>query len=213
MENLYARLINQLNELIPFIGISRQDVFELIQQNIGFWFPNTAENLPKSYDVYRKQIIHSSFVLGYSYWEAFLSDLVEMIYLSRPKMLPRNKMISFNEILEVTKYEEVLKIFARKETYDLFYKPIRDIIKYFQEKLQVPFSPDVIERVVECSYLRNCILHNRDYADIRLSEFPRYIIDQQFELTSSDVHSFGIELRKEAKNLWDQACAKHLGFV
>jgi hypothetical protein len=128
-------------------------------------------------------------------------------------MLPRNKMISFNEILEVTKYEEVLKIFVRKETYDLFYKPMRDIRKYFQDKLQITFSPDVIERVVECSYLRNCILHNRGCADIRLSEFPGYIIDQQFELTSSDVHSFGIDLRKEAKSLWEQACAKHLGVV
>jgi hypothetical protein len=210
MENLYDRLINQLNELIPLIGISRQDVFELIHQNKGLWFPDTAEDLPESYNVYKRQINHSSFILGYSYWEAFLTDLVEMIYLSRPKMLPKKKTINFDEILEASSCEEIIKIMVRKEIYELLYRSIRDIIRYFQEKLQITFSADIIERVVECSYLRNCILHNRGYADKRLGEFPKYIIDQQFELTSSDVHSFGIYLRREAKNLWDQACAKHL---
>ena len=213
MDNLVTRLIDQLDTLIPFIGISSEDVFTLIQEKETLWFPDSAENLPDTYAVYRKQINHSSFVLGYSYFEAFLSDLAESIYIAHPKMLPKQKKISFDEIVKAGTYEEVLKIIVGKELHDLFYKNMRDIITYFTEKLQFEWSSDVIEKVVEASCLRNCIIHNMGCADARLAMFPGYVLGEPFELTSSDVHSFGILARREARNLWQQASTKHLGNV
>jgi hypothetical protein len=57
MGNLYDRLIDQLDTLSPFIGISRKDVFTLIQEKERLWFPDYAENLPNTYTVYRKRLI------------------------------------------------------------------------------------------------------------------------------------------------------------
>ncbi len=213
MDNLVTRLIDQLDSLIPFIGISSEDVFTLIQEKESLWLPGSADNLPDTYATYRKQINHSSFVLGYSYFEAFLSDLAESIYLTRPTMLPKQKKISFDEIVKAGTYEEALKIIVRKELHELFYKNMRDIITYFTEKLQLEWSADVIEKVVEGSCLRNCIIHNMGCADARLAVFPGYVLGEPFELTSSDVHSFGILARREARNLWEQANTKHLGDV
>ena len=213
MDNLLTRLIDQLDSLIPFIGISREDVFTLIQEKENLWFQDSTDHLPDTYAVYRKQINHSSFLLGYSYFEAFLSDLAESIYIARPKMLPKQKKISFDEIVKAGTYEEALKIIVRKELHDLFYKTMRDIITYFADKLQLEWSSDAIEKFVEASCLRNCIIHNLGLADARLAMFPEYRLGEPFELTSSDVHSFGILGRREARNLWQQASTKHLGDV
>lgn len=163
--------------------------------------------------MYRKQINHSSFVLGYSYFEAFLSDLAERIYLARPTMLPKQKKISFDEIVKAGNYEEALNMIVKKELHDLFYMNIRDIITYFSDKLQLEWSSGVIEKIAEASCLRNCIIHNMGCVDARLAKFPEYVLGETFELTSSDVHSFGTVARREALNLWQQACTKHLGDV
>jgi hypothetical protein len=139
--------------------------------------------------------------------------LAESIYVARPRMLPRNKKIIFDEIVKAGTYEEVLKTIVKKELHDLFYKNMRDIITYFTDKFQLDWSSDVIEKFVEASCLRNCIIHNMGYADTRLAMFPEYVLGEPFELTSSDIHSFGILARREARNLWKQATTKHLGNV
>ena len=210
MNNLHDRFIKQLDSLIPFIGISREDVFNLIQKKKLVWFPESSQAIPDKYESYRKQINHSAFVLGYSYFEAFLSDLIKGIYLKRASMLPKEKSLKFIEIINAGNYETILEILIKKEIYELFYKNIEEIIKYHEDKLNLIWSKEGKENLVKASYLRNCIIHNMGIADDKLSKFSEYIENEPFELSSDDVHSFGILGRKEARNLWEQAKEKHL---
>ena len=120
MANLLDRVIGQFDTLIPFLAISHEDVFELIKREKSIWFPVDEESgLPDSYGVYRNQITHSAFLLGYSYFEAFLADLVREIYLSRPNMLPKEKQLKYADILKTTDYRAILELMVEREIIDL----------------------------------------------------------------------------------------------
>lgn len=83
-ENLLVRFINQLDTLIPFIALSHQDVFELVQREKYIWFVESQRrSVPETYDIYHTQVNHSAFLLGYSYFEVFLGDLVRKIFVGR----------------------------------------------------------------------------------------------------------------------------------
>jgi hypothetical protein len=75
MENLYQRLIRQLDSLVPFLALARQEGFDLIRQDCEAWFrPEQLQALSDTYREYRCQISHAAFLLGYSYIEAYLSS-------------------------------------------------------------------------------------------------------------------------------------------
>ncbi len=208
MSNLLNRLINQLDTLIPFIAISSEDVFNFIQREN--YNKSQQENLPDSYIVYRTQVNHSAFLLGYSYFEFFLIDLVREIYLSKPKMLPKDKKLKFVEILNLNNYESILKLMIEKEVIALFYQSMEKIIEYFSNKLGLNWPNEKYKSMtVEASCLRNCIIHNMNYANSRLSEISNYEINEKIQLNSSDVHSFGITARNLVRELYKQACEKY----
>lgn len=139
MKNILNRLISQLDTLIPFIAISYQDVFDLIQQEKNIWFRDDQKKLPKTYKIYRKQINHSAFILGYSYFEAFLNDIAKEIFLSRPSMLASNKTIKFEDVTNSSSFNEIILKLINKELSELFYKNIEDIIDYFSQKFSLTF--------------------------------------------------------------------------
>jgi len=73
METLYDRLIQQLDTLVPFLALSHKQVFDLIHRDNEEWFPEKQKStLPDTLLSYQTQIAHSAFLLGYSYFEAFI---------------------------------------------------------------------------------------------------------------------------------------------
>ena len=209
MNNIYNRLVAQLDSLIPFIGLARQEVFNLIQQERSQWYLENAKDLPKTFDVYNRHINNSAFLLGYSYFEAFMTDLVEQIYKKRPRILPKEKSLKFIEIVNVNCYEKVLILMIKKEVQELFYKNVRDIISYFSDKLNLRFTDVGGEKMDEASCIRNCIIHNSSIADEKLAQNDGYKENEEFKLSSAQVHGFGILARNEASNLWQQAIKIH----
>lgn len=210
MDNLLNRVIGQFDTLISFLAISREDVFKLIKKEKNIWLPEDQESaFPDSYTIYRTQITHSAFLLGYSYFEAFLTDLIRQIYLSKPKMLPKEKQLKYAEILKTTDYKAILALMIEREIIDLFYKQMDEVVKYFEEKLNLKWPSDYKHEIVVTSYLRNCIVHNLSRADHRLSQVSEYKVDDKIELSSSDVHSFGLKARDLVRNLYKQATEKY----
>lgn len=207
---MLERVIAQFDTLIPFLAISRQDIFDLINRERKVWFSqDQGLALPDSYEIYRTQINHSAFLLGYSYFEAFLADLVREIYLARPTMLPKEKQLKYGEILKTTDYTAILELMIEREIIDLFYKRMDELIEYFKEKLNLEWLDDYKEETIVNSYLRNCIIHNLSRADYRLSQVSDYQVGDKIELSSSDVHSLGIRARRLVRHLYSQAKKKH----
>ena len=63
----------------------------MIRRECVAWFrPEQLQALPDTYREYRCQIAHAGFLLGYSYIEAYLGDVMRAILHCRPAMLPQN---------------------------------------------------------------------------------------------------------------------------
>lgn len=72
------RLINQLDTLIPFLGLANEEIFTLIHNDTTNWFTLEQKTvIPDIYPAYQNQVSISAFLLGYSYFEAFIADLAK----------------------------------------------------------------------------------------------------------------------------------------
>lgn len=211
MVNLFERLVNQLDSLIPFLGLDRPEVFGFLRKNYYEWFSvDVQESLPKEYDLYRNQVNHSAFLLGYSYFEAFLTDLVREIYKTRPQMFPSDKMIKVGEILESNSIDEILDLMIEKEVLAIFYGSMEKIIKHFEKKFQLTWPEDTKVNTIKASLIRNCLLHNGANVDLRLSEVSGWKVGDFIILSSEDVHDMGVKARNLGNLLYKQAQERHL---
>jgi len=211
-EDLLGRFIGQLDTLIPFLAISRAAVFRLLQSQGHVWFDQDQQGaFPRTYQVYQKQVCHSAFLLGFSYFEAFLGDLVRQIYVRNPKMLPREKQLRFDEILAAETYEGTLNTMVEKELLAIFYKSMENISEYFSSKLRLQWPTSEKTSVVLASHLRNCIVHNNGRADRRLASLTDYKEGVEIVLGEADVHKYGISARTLARDLYSQAARRYLG--
>lgn len=211
MRDLITRLIGQLDELLPFISVAHKEVFSVVGAKYGLWFSEEQQDtLPESFDVFERQIAHGAFLIGYSYVEAFLSDLVREIYLSHPQMLPRNRELRFYEVLDQGNYKELLEYMIEKEVFYVFHGPIEKVGKYLRDKLHLPW-PDDDSEVVRASLIRNCLLHNMGCVDRRLAEVSDLKERDEISLRPQDVHEFGWLIRGLAPKLFEEAKKRHFG--
>lgn len=212
MHNLLERLIGQLDTLVAFLAISRKEAFDLIRGEWEAWVPDGgSENLPESHEVYRTLVTHAAFLLGYSYFEAFLSDLVRETYAARRTMLPKNKELKYSDILSLGSFDAIVQSMIEKNVRAVFGEPMSNIIKHFEEKLHLewPHEHKADSEIASC--LRNCIIHNLARVDARLAGLSQeYEEGDQIRLTESEVNTYGLAARAVASKLYEQACQRHL---
>jgi len=209
MDHLHNRLINQLDSLIPFLALTHREAFDLIGRRYGEWLPDWQQNsLPETYALYQTQVTHSAFLLGYSYYEAFLSDLARQIYIHSPTMLPPEKKLDFSEILERPEREQLLAYMIDKEILSVFYLSIEKVIECLQKKFSLTWPEHLVEPAVEASLLRNCIIHNNARVDARLSGGSKWKLDSEIDLSAWEVHEFGLVARNICGELFMQANSK-----
>jgi hypothetical protein len=208
----YNQLLKQLDSLIPFLALEHEAFFQVLQNNFQQWFPDSSENnFPATLENYKIQVAHGAFLLGYSYLEAYLSDILKEIYRSHPKMLPDAKKLEFKEILSKNTYDDILDLMIQRELDELFRKSLKDIGKYFQQDKLKLHQSDFDENVIEGALIRNCLLHNNSRADSRLAAAtPRYKDGDPITLTISDVNQFGLVGRQLATKLDKEAYERHL---
>jgi hypothetical protein len=197
------RLIEQLDTLIPVIALSHEEVFDLFQSKVPFWYtPEDVGQAPKTYLMYRSQILNGAFLLGYSYFEAYLADLVRMIYHNRPAMLPKKGQLEFRDVLRCTDYNCVIQLMIEREVSEVFHTGMSEVVSYFEQKLKLNFA-DVVDhaRIEKGRLIRNCLVHNMARVDANLSLSGGMQLGELIVLDSSDVHGFGLDCRKIAQHL------------
>ncbi len=203
------RLINQLDTLFPFLALSREDIFDVLNLHRYTWFVEDEASLPVAYSIYRKQINHSAFLLGYSYLESFLTDLMANVLRNRPAMLPKNRKIDYSEILDSHDKGDLIDKLIKRELHDLLYKSMSGIITELRSRYNFTVTEEEKHRLVEGSLIRNCIMHNSSCADSRLASYDGYREGEEFELSTEDIHSFGLMLRKLVRRMYEEASEKH----
>ena len=156
--------------------------------------------------MYKTQVAHAAYLLGYSYFETYLSDLARMIYRSRPAMLPKKKLLSFEQLLECDDYDGVISSMIEKEILNSFYASMDKVVEYFKQKLHLSLAGEVEKkRIVKADLIRNCLIHNTGRVDSRIADVSEWKEGQTLMLSVSDVHSFGLDCRRISASLSMQA--------
>jgi hypothetical protein len=210
MSILYE-FIDKLDSLILFLSFSHDEVFDIVSQRRDIWFnEQEISKLPETKEIFKNQISNSAFLLGYSYFEAFLYELMRAIYKKHPEILPSDKKISFGEVVNLHDYKALIERIIEKELNDLFYKKMEDIIEYFDTKFSIHWLAELKDDTVKASLIRNCLLHNNGLVNEKLAKFEGYVLNNPISLSPKDVHDYGLKVRKSARDIYKQAEEKHL---
>ena len=99
-DQLRERLISQLDTLVPFLAVAHEEVFEVLSRDYGHWYSDERlATRPESYQDYCQQVAQSAFLFGYSYVEAFITDIIPEIYRLRRDLLPPDKSLRYGEVV------------------------------------------------------------------------------------------------------------------
>lgn len=202
MENLTERLTGQLDSLVPFLELSRDQVFSLVQAEYEGWVSRERQTtLPANADIHRTQVSHAAFLLGFSYFEAFVADTIRLLLRNRPVMLPREKKVTFGEILDLPEPAELIEFLVEREVRDVMFGSLDSVRKYFSRRLNVEWP--AFPRLAEAAAIRNSIIHNLSRAsDALVAVDPRWSPGQEIALVPADVHSFGLAAREFVREFW-----------
>jgi hypothetical protein len=204
VEEVYRRFIDHLDAIGAFLDLAHEEVFDVVREHYEEWVDQGTlrSAFPDNFTMFSCQIANSALVLGYSYFEAFLGDLVRSIYKARPEMLPRDKQLKYSEILEVNDYQALIDVLIEKEIQAMFYKSLNDVAQYFHDRLNVTWPE--FGHAIEAAYIRNCILHNSSRANKLLASISKWQVQETIALSPSDIHGYGIEVRRIAKDLFNE---------
>ncbi len=217
MVDIHSNLIARLNYLIGLLDISSQQSFDKIKAHkVSDDFESVGEIYNNDYTIYRNQITISAILLGYAYFEAFLTDLLVMCLTKNPKILipegktqKKDKTITYQQILLADSYNLLIKQLIEKEVRNIMYKSMSEILEYFERKLKLTWDKSLNSEIVIANKIRNCCMHNNCIADKSLSNDDRFIEGSEIVLTSATVHSFGLKARQFSEELWKSAKQKY----
>lgn len=217
MTDIHTNLIKRLNYLIGLLDIASEQSFEKIKEHKALpEFESVGKIYDDEYSIYKNQITISAILLGYAYFEAFLTDLMVICLSKDPKILIpqgknqiKEKTITYQQLFLADSYEKLVEELIEKEVRNIMYKSMSEVLEYFDKKLKLDWDDSVNNEMIIANKIRNCCMHNNCIADKNLAKAARFIEGAEIQLNVSDVHSFGLKARKFTREIWDSAKSKY----
>jgi hypothetical protein len=193
--NRYNELISDMNKIIGFLDLSDKTIFETIKNNdrynLGLSIGSMYNN---EYNEFRNHICMSGFLLGFSYIEGYLYDIMKLVLIIKPEINKQKITIKYMLDNKHNLYEKTADDYIRNVGFTELVKDINRELNVFDENEN---------RDLLIGYnIRNCIMHNSGIADNRLE--PKYQTGTKIELNSGDVNSFGLMARGIVKKIWEK---------
>ena len=209
IDQLYVRFISQLDSLIPFLGLAHQEIFLNLQKNYIDWFSYEQQStLPDTFNKYSIQVSHAGFLLGYSYAEAFITDLIWEIFNARRDLLPQDKSLKFSDVLSLEDYERVIMKMIDSTLGDM-----NSLEKKISCLERLGLRVTQSEKILEGHIARNALVHNSGRVNRPQPATSRWQLDDVIKLAADDVHDFGLATREYARAICSKAnsmcCCKH----
>lgn len=203
-DRLHGRLIEQLDTLIPFLALSHREIFNILSEKYAGWYSaDQQDTLPDTYDAYNCHIAHAAFLLGYSYAEAFVTDLMWWVYSKRRDLLPEDRTLKYAEVLSRADFENIIRHMIDCTIGDMnsLEKKLLHLERRFS--LQVP-QPDLMR---EAHIARNALVHNAGRINRDASASSRWRVGDRVTLSVTDVHDFGFMTREYTEEMCVKAKA------
>lgn len=201
-DELYDRLIAQLDSLVPFLALAHSEVFTVLSAEYADWYPDERRaTLPSSFGSYCHQVAHAAFLLGYSYAEAFVTDVIWEVYASRRDLLPPDKALRFADVLPLADFEKVIGRMIDSTVCEM--NSLEKKLNHLETRLGLHVQHS--DRMREAHKARNALVHNAGRVNRAQQISSRWKPGEQVWLSTDDVHEFGIMAREYAKQLCERA--------
>ena len=202
--SLHDRLIGQLDTLVPFLALAHHDIFTSLHGHYVNWVSSDQQDaLPDTCDGYVTQVTHSAFLLGYSYAEAFVSDLMWRIYSERRDLLPQEKTLNYTDVLTRSDFTNLLRYMIDCTISGL--NSLQKKMHHLQTRLNLGIEQP--SSMLKAHDVRNALIHNAGIVNRDSTHSGRWVNGDRVVLTVSDVHDFGIMAREYTRDLCARASA------
>ena len=153
---------------------------------------------------YESEVLTTALINFIARTEAFLNDLLEILFLWKKKSLISNKNLSYKEIIECENLDDLIKTIREKEILEFSHSSFKDKIDYFKSKFNLSFPglDDNLDQIIEMFTTRNIILHNNGIVnetylkinkDSNLEKGSKRIIDKDY---SHNVYIYSMIIAK-----------------
>jgi hypothetical protein len=191
--NKYVSLISQLNKIIGLLEVSDEIVFQSIRKHDVSGTGLTIDSLyGYNYKEYQNHICCSAFLLGFSQFDDYVSEIIRKYYAEHPL---ENKYK-----FEYAYYEEnkrnLIKAIAIEKVRNLGFTEKISLLK----KIYPGLNETEMKLLRSSNDIRSCLVHNNGVADDKL--MPRYKKGEHIRLNSDDVNRIGLSIREIAKKLY-----------
>lgn len=190
---LHARFTSQLDTLVPFLALAHREIFDVLSRQYSFWYSdNRRETLPDSLESYTHQVAHAAFLLGYSYAEAFVTDLMFHVYSIRRDLLPDKRQLTYKDVISQADFEALIRHIINCTLGDM--NSLEKKLLHLEERfgLSVPQPPLMIDAHVA----RNALVHNAGRVNRHQGSSTRWKEGSDVRLSTSEVHQFGLMARE-----------------
>jgi hypothetical protein len=201
---LTKRLVAQLDTLVPFLALAHREVFDVLKEKYNGWYTDSRRStLPNTFKEYGHQVAHAAFLLGYSYAEAFVTDLIFEVYNARRDLIPAEKQLAFGDVLHHKDFDGVVRHMVEATISDM--NSLEAKLLHLEKKFgwQFPETASLLDAHVA----RNALVHNAGHINRDPPMGSRRHSGDRVQLSAGDVHDFGINSRALAEELSNRARA------
>ncbi|NJK72530.1 MAG: hypothetical protein HC926_04340 [Synechococcaceae cyanobacterium SM2_3_60] len=195
--HLHTRLISQLDSLVPFLSLAHAEVYQLLDASYSMWLPVEVQStLPDNIGVFQTQIAHAGFLLGYSYIETFVTDVITALYTQHPERLPKDKALRYHDILAIGHYDGLIIKMIERTVARL--NSLERKVKHLEIMgLNVAISNELLA----AHHIRHTLIHNAGIVNRSLPYHFGWQIGDRITLSVAEVNGFGIAARNFAATL------------
>jgi hypothetical protein len=106
-------------------------------------------------------------VRGADNFLTYVSEILALVFTSRPETLKSGETVKLEEILQHTTMDDLVKRLAERRVERLSYQGMKDLQKDLAEKLNFEIFPssELLSRAVRIIEIRNLLVHNRGFVN------------------------------------------------
>jgi hypothetical protein len=207
-KQLQSRFVGQLDSLVPFLALAHREIFGVLSSQYADWYPDERQaTLPDNFQEYCHQVAHAAFLLGYSYAEAFITDVIWEVYSARRDLLPPERALRFGEVLPLANFEDVVRRMIDSTVGDM--NSLEKKIHHLETRLGLTVEQSA--QLLDSHVAWNALVHNAGRVNWVQTDSSRWQAGDTVRLSADEVHEFGTMVREYAEQLCLRAqrlCAK-----
>ena len=179
---------NYISDNLPDAKKKLMEIYKKDGEDLEFFQKNSESLL--QIEFYEQNLSRIIYVRAIDNFTTYFKDILAEIVLKKPEVLKSKDQERIDFILGHQTMEDLIKSISEKKIEELFYKGLKDITKFFNDRLGITLFSDK-KREKEINLLvkqRNLVVHNRGKINKEIiREFPEenflenYYLDFKFD--------------------------------